>query len=181
MIQLKEIVSILLVGISLSMDTFSMSLSLATIGSNSKTLKILPILVGIFHFFMPLFGNFIGSYLISLLSLTSNKLLGIILLILGLNIAYHYFKEERIDIRLNLFKIIIIALSVSIDSFSVGLGISALTNNYITAYIIFAFCSAVFTSLGLTIGKYGANLLGKRANLLGIVLLITLGVIHLLQ
>ena len=175
---MKELVSILLIGISLSMDTFSLSLTLGTVSEN-KLIKILPLFVGIFHFFMPILGNIIGITLINLLNLASNIILGTVLIVLGINLAIHYFKDETADINLNILGIIIFALSVSIDSFSVGLGINDITNNYYIASIIFALCSAAFTYLGIIIGKYSSKLIGKYAIILGIFLLLILGIFHL--
>ena len=175
---MREIVSILLIGISLSMDTFSLSLTLGTVSEN-KLIKILPLFVGIFHFFMPILGNIIGITLINLLDLASNIILGTVLIVLGINLAIHYFKDETADINLNILGIIIFALSVSIDSFSVGLGINDITNNYYIASIIFALCSAAFTYLGIIIGKYSSKLIGKYAIILGIFLLLILGIFHL--
>ena len=175
---MREIVSILLIGISLSMDTFSLSLTLGTVSEN-KLIKILPLFVGIFHFFMPLLGNIIGITLINLLNLASNIILGTVLIVLGIILAIHYFKDETADINLNILGIIIFALSVSIDSFSVGLGINDITNNYYIASIIFALCSAAFTYLGIIIGKYSSKLIGKYAIILGIFLLLILGIFHL--
>lgn len=175
---MREIVSILLIGISLSMDTFSLSLTLGTVSEN-KLIKILPLFVGIFHFFMPILGNFIGITLINLLNLASNIILGTVLIVLGINLAIHYFKDETAEINLNIIGIIIFALSVSIDSFSVGLGINDITNNYYIASVIFALCSAAFTYLGIIIGKYSSKLIGKYAIILGIFLLLILGIFHL--
>lgn len=175
---MREIVSILLIGISLSMDTFSLSLTLGTVSEN-KLIKILPLFVGIFHFFMPIIGNIIGITLINLLDLASNIILGTVLIVLGINLAIHYFKDETAEINLNIIGIIIFALSVSIDSFSVGLGINDITNNYYIASIIFALCSAAFTYLGIIIGKYSSKLIGKYAIILGIFLLLILGIFHL--
>ena len=175
---MREIVSILLIGISLSMDTFSLSLTLGTVSEN-KLIKILPLFVGIFHFFMPIIGNIIGITLINLLDLASNIILGTVLIVLGINLAIHYFKDETAEINLNIIGIIIFALSVSIDSFSVGLGINDITNNYYIASVIFALCSAAFTYLGIIIGKYSSKLIGKYAIILGIFLLLILGIFHL--
>lgn len=175
---MREIVSILLIGISLSMDTFSLSLTLGTVSEN-KLIKILPLFVGIFHFFMPILGNIIGITLINLLNLASNIILGTVLIVLGINLAIHYFKDESAEINLNIIGIIIFALSVSIDSFSVGLGINDITNNYYIASVIFALCSASFTYLGIIIGKYSSKLIGKYAIILGIFLLLILGIFHL--
>ena len=161
------------------MDTFSLSLSVGSVTFKSKNIKYLPLFVGIFHFFMPLLGNIVGLSIIKLLNLASNIILGFVLIILGINLAIHYFKDETAEIKLNLLGIIFFALSVSIDSFSVGLGINDLTNNYILASIIFAFCSASFTYLGIIIGKYSSKIIGKYAIILGILLLLCLGIFHL--
>lgn len=176
---MQEIIAILLIGISLSMDTFSLSLSLGTISSKNNLIKILPFLVGIFHFFMPLLGNIIGLALINFLNLASNIILGTVLIVLAINLAIHYIKDEDANISLNFLGIFIFALSVSIDSFSIGLGINDITHNYFLASIIFALCSAAFTYLGIIIGKYSSKLIGKYAIILGILLLLFLGIFHL--
>lgn len=176
---MQEIVSVLLIGISLSMDTFSLSLSVGTIVSQNKLIKFLPLLVGLFHFFMPLLGNIVGLAVIKLLDLASNVILGSVLIILGINLAIHYIKDEQANIKLSFLGLIIFALSVSIDSFSVGLGINDITNNYFLASIIFALCSSAFTYAGVIIGKYSSQLIGKYAIIIGILLLIILGLFHL--
>ena len=175
---MREIVSILLIGISLSMDTFSLSLTLGTV-ANNKLIKLLPLFVGIFHFFMPLLGNIIGITLINIFNIASNIILGLVLIVLGINLAFHYYQDEKVNIKLSILGLMLFALSVSIDSFSVGLGITDLTNNYYLACIIFAFCSASFTYLGIIIGKYCSKLIGKYAIIIGIFLLLLLGIFHL--
>lgn len=176
---MQEFVSILLIGISLSMDTFSLSISAGSIIKETSLVKILPFLVGIFHFFMPIMGNIIGLKLMTTFNIASNIILGLVLIILGINLAIHYFKDEQISFQLNIIGAILFALSVSIDSFSVGLGISNITDNYLLSSFIFAVCSFSFTSLGLIIGKYSSKLIGKYAVFIGIILLLSLGIIHL--
>lgn len=177
---MREIVSILLIGISLSMDTFSLSITLGSLNIQNKYLKYFPILVGIFHFFMPLIGNLIGLKIMYIFNLASNVLLGIILIILGINLAIHYSKDEEIKIDISLLSLVLLALSVSIDSFTVGFGISNITESLLKASTIFALSSASFTFLGLTIGKYSSKKLGKYASIIGIILLLVLGLYHLL-
>lgn len=175
---MKELVSILMIGVTLSMDTFSLSLSLGSL-VQGKVLKIIPFVVGVFHFFMPLLGNMLGLQLIHLFHLTSHIFLGIILIGLSINLAIHYFKDESIQINFNFLGILLFALSVSLDSFTVGMGINALTTRYIVASSIFALCSASFTYLGIIIGKYSSKLIGKGATFIGIVILFLLGIMHL--
>ena len=175
---MNELVSLIMLGLSLSMDTFSLSLVLGTM-NKGKRMYYLPFIVGLFHFTLPLIGNLLGIKIISFLNLTSHFLLGFILIILAINLCIHYFKGESINFNLNLWGILFFALSVSLDSFSVGLGISALTSNYYLAYFIFAICSFTFTYLGLLIGKYSSKHLGRIASLGGIILLLILGIYHL--
>lgn len=176
---MNELVSILLIGISLSMDTFSLSLSLGSLVHESKYLKVFPLLVGIFHYFMPLLGNIIGLKIVMAFDVASNILLGLILIILGINLAIHYFKDEELSIKLSAISLILMAFSVSIDSFSVGIGISNLTTKNHLSSLIFAISSMSFTYLGILIGKYSNKKLGKYANIVGITLLLALGVYHL--
>ena len=153
---MQELLSIILIGVSLSMDTFSLSLSMGSLIRNNKYLKFFPFIVGIFHFFMPIIGNKIG---ISIMN---------------------YFKKEEININLSFISILFLAFSVSIDSFTVGLGISDITNKFMLSSFIFSVCSFSFTSLGLIIGKYSSKLIGNYASIIGILLLILLGIFHIL-
>lgn len=176
---MQELVSIFLIGVSLSMDTFSLSLSLGSIIKKENILKLFPFLVGIFHFFMPLLGNFIGTSIINYFNIASNIILGLILIILGVNLSINYFKNNELNIKVSLLSLITLAFSVSIDSFTVGLAISDITNNNFLASFIFSVCSFSFTQAGLTIGKYSNKVMGKYATILGIFFLLLLGFIHL--
>jgi putative Mn2+ efflux pump MntP len=177
---MQEIISIFLIGISLSLDTFSLSLSLSPIFSNTKYNNLFPLIVGIFHFIMPNIGNFAGIKLIQILNLASNILLGLILIFLGLNLLISQVKEEEPKVKLSILGVTFLALSVSVDSFTVGLGLSNLSSSNILSSFIFAICSFTFTNLGLIIGKYSQKHIGKYANILGIILLFILGIYHLL-
>ena len=149
---MQELVSIFLIGVSLSMDTFSLSLSMGTLIKNKKFLTLFPFVVALFHFIMPLIGNKIGITIMNCFNVASNIVLGLILIILGVNLAIQFFKKEEINININLISIIFLAFSVSIDSFTIGLGISEITSKFI----------------------------GKYASIIGILLLILLGVYHIL-
>ena len=160
------------------MDTFSLSLTLGTI-SNNKQLKIFPFIVGICHFIMPLIGNKIGIEIMNKFNIASNIVLGLILIFLAINLAIHYYQDEKIKLSISLISIILLAFSVSIDSFTIGLGISDITQKYYLSSFIFAISSFTFTTMGLLIGKYSSKILGKYANFLGIIILLFLGIYYL--
>ena len=56
-----KILTLFLIGISLSIDAFSMSLAYGLIGIRKKDMFLSSLIVGLFHFFMPLLGSIIGS------------------------------------------------------------------------------------------------------------------------
>ena len=73
------------------------------------------------------------------------------------------------------------AFGVSIDAFSTGLGLSAITNTKIVAMTIFSLISFAFTWFGLLVGKKAREKLGKKANIFGLILLVYLGIHHLVN
>ena len=54
----------LIIGISLSMDAFSLALIYGTQSISKKNKIILSIIVGIYHFVMPLLGVFLGNIIL---------------------------------------------------------------------------------------------------------------------
>ena len=176
---MNKLVSILLIGASLSMDTFSLSLSLSYNLSKTKYFNLLPFTVGIFHFLMPSLGLFLGANILKILNITSNRILGIILIILAINLSKSLKDNSKPIINLNIISIIILSFLVSIDSFTVGFCLSNFDKASHISSIIFAICSFSFTYIGLLIGKYTKKLIGNYSNLIGAILLLLLGIFYL--
>ena len=174
-----EFFSSFLIAIALSMDTFSLSLGVGTYNINKKDCLKLSLIVGVMHFIMPTIGSFLGNSIVSFFALNSNKLLGGILIFLAINLLINLNKEEDIEIDLSYLGMFLFAFGVSIDAFSTGLGLDAITNNKIFTMLIFTVTSFGFTLLGLLIGKFAKELVGKKASIVGFLLLICLGVYHL--
>lgn len=178
---MHEFYTLLLIGIGLSMDTFSVSLSIGTLKITENQIKLISTLVGIMHFIMPLIGLIIGSNLLSILNINSKYLLSAILIILALKLLKDYFTNEDVHIKLNIVGIILFAIAVSLDSLSTGIGLAAITNKIYFATTIFSICSFSFTFLGLTLGKYTSYKIGKYATIVGIIILLAVAIAHLCQ
>lgn len=172
---MNELLALIFVGVALSMDAFSLSLGIGTFLNNRKKILILSIFVGIMHFIMPLLGKILGSGILNILPISPSILLAIILFLISIEMFLNLFKNEDNFFELNYTNMFILSLSVSIDSFTTGMGLRAITDNNILASVIFSLCSFTFTYLGLSIGNYVSKHLGVYANILGIILLITLG------
>lgn len=175
-----ELLLVLTIAVSLSMDTFSLSLAYGTLNMPKKQKYLLSIIVGIFHFFMPLIGFAIGSYILNLIKINPEIIVGVILIFIGFQMLADNFKEENEMKTMKMIDLFLFAFAVSIDSFSVGLTLNMVSENYLFSVISFAVCSFSFTLLGLTIGNKVKKSLGKIATSIGGAILIIIGAIYII-
>jgi len=165
-------------GIGLSMDAFSLSLSLGTTNPTKKTIIKTSIIVGIFHFIMPLLGYFIG-YAFKYRITNINILTFVLFLILS--IEMYKSKDEENNSILNNLTILLIAFSVSIDAFTVGIAFGLNNEIILVSSTIFSITSALFTYFGLTLGKTLKSKYKKLSTYLGIILLLVVAIKYLLN
>ncbi len=170
---------IFFIAVALSMDTFSLSLGIGTYKLAKRKRFQISFTVGLMHFIMPFLGDLIGDQIVSFFELNSNLFLGCILLFIAGNLFLEMRKQEIPTIDLSFFGVFLFSFGVSIDAFSTGLGLSAITQNKILAMMIFSFVSCAFTWLGLKIGEFASEKLGKKATIFGFLLLLILGIFHL--
>lgn len=164
----------LLVAISLSMDAFSLALIYGTYGLSKKNELLLSGIVGIFHFVMPLLGLFFGSIVMKYFIFNVNLVVGFIFGIIGIEMLLSVKKEEEVKILVSLIGFLLFGLSVSLDSLTTGIGLSAISHNYIGVACLFMIVSALFTYLGLRFGNRLNEKFGKYATLLGGILMLVL-------
>lgn len=176
---MNEILSLILIGFSLSLDAFSLALLYGTNNYQKSKGFLLSIIVGIFHFIMPILGVGIGTIIFNAFNINPNILIGLILLFLAISMLKDINSINKVKFSTSFISMFLFAFSVSFDSFSTGIGLYAITNNVILASIIFSIFSFSFTYMGLIIGKYAENHLGKIAQIIGIIILIIISITYL--
>lgn len=171
-----------LIGISLSMDAFSLALLYGTIGMDRKSKIGLSILVGVFHFFMPLIGEGIGGNISHTFSGSMRLITLIIFCLIGVQMLGFGNRDSDDSVRIlnSWYAYFLFGFSVSIDSLTVGLGISSINNNFFVVSLVFCFCSFLFTFLGLNLGNFLSDRFGGIATKIGGGLLILLGIFYYL-
>ena len=174
MIILANLVTIFIVGIGLSMDAFSLSILYGTLSLPKKTMLHLAVTVGIFHFFMPLLGFGCGKTLFNFISINPQVLMGVIFSLIAVQIT----KEEEPMALTGFLSLCLFAFTVSIDSFSVGIGLSGFNMNLFIAPLIFSLTSFTFTISGLVLGKKINKIVGNISTLIGSLLLLILGLYY---
>ena len=171
---------VFLMAISLSMDAFSLALVYGTFGIDKKNKIMLSLIVGCYHFIMPLFGMLIGELILSLFKFNTDILVAIILIFIGAQMVISSFKNDE-EIKPLCFKeFFLFGFAVSIDSFSLGITLPNIGVNTIISPFIFAIISCFFTFVGLSIGNKIKKLFGKLATVVGGVILTLIGIIFAL-
>lgn len=168
-----EIISLIILGLSLSIDAFSLSLTYGLLNIPKKTILTMSLSVGVFHFVMPILGIKLGNIITDTLNINSKTIL-IVILVLILIEMIKSMKEETKEHNLSLINVILFSLLVSFDSFTLGIGLNYITNRLLLAPLIFSIISSIFTFLGFTLGKYISTRVNYRIKLIGIVLFITI-------
>ena len=170
---------LIMIAISLSMDAFSMSLVYGTLNIDKKDILILSLIVGIYHFVMPLIGYIIGNILLSILPLSPELLVFIILTFIGLEMIIDTLKKNEQVKKMSILQMILFGFTVSIDSFSVGIGLKKITSFIILGPIIFSIFSFFFTFLGATIGKKINQMFGVISTIIGGIILILIAILYI--
>ena len=168
---------ILLIALSLSMDAFSLALAYGTNKIANQIKYTLSIIVGLFHFIMPIIGYFIGTIIMQIIKIKPNIIVSIILIFIGISMCIT--KKEKLDPLKSIIEILLFSLAVSLDSFSVGLGLKAITNNIYKASSIFSITAGIITYLGLILGHKISQKVGYLAPTLGGIFLILIGLLYI--
>lgn len=171
---------IFLIAVGLSMDAFSLALIYGTLNLEKNIQYLLSGIVGIFHFFMPMLGFFLGRLILQFLPIRPEILVGIIFIFIALQMIFSLFKEEKVEHLSSVGALLLFGFTVSIDSFSVGIGMSGIQNHVYYECIIFSLTSGLFTFFGLKLGTTLALKFGKLATFFGSLVLFALGIHYFL-
>ncbi|MEG0671405.1 manganese efflux pump MntP family protein [Clostridium sp.] len=176
-----NILEIILIGIALSMDAAAVSMTNGMVYKNTTKSKLfaMPILFGLFQGLMPVIGYFAGGIFSSFITKYSNILILVILGFIGFNmVKCGLSKDEKCDCNSNLtFKLIFFqAIATSIDAFAVGIGFSAMQVNIFSAGLVICTTTAICSLIAIFIGEKFGDLLGKKAEVFGGVILIFIAI-----
>lgn len=159
------------------MDALSLSIAYGTNYIKKSKIIILSLLVGLFHYIMPFIGSQIGSRITFLIT-KANYIISLVFFLL----AYEMYKsrnEKHNGVLTNIISLFIFALTVSIDSFSVGLALGIEKNDLTKTFLIFSIVSSTLTFIGLKLGNYLSTKYDTKATYLGIIILLFIAIKYL--
>jgi putative Mn2+ efflux pump MntP len=174
-------ISILLIALALSMDAFSVAIGLGAAAKKQTSGAVLRLAAafGIFQFVMPIIGWWAGKSVVSYISDYDHWVAFALLAIVGLHMIKEYFEKEEKERTKDPTKgwsLLILSIATSIDALAVGVSLAVLdTKIYYPSAVIGIVCF-IITALGMLFGQKLSRLLGKKAVLLGGLVLIGIGI-----
>jgi manganese efflux pump family protein len=170
----------LIIGIGLSMDCFAVSLALG-MTTKSRLLSIaayVAVFFGAFQAGMTLAGWLLGAAFIGLISVYAPWIAFVLLGIIGCKMCWEgLFGEEESHLEsLQLVPVIILSLATSIDAFAVGVSFGILGTPVLTPSLIIGMVCFIISFTGVMLGERLEDLLGKRIEIAGGLILILIGI-----
>ncbi|MWN90141.1 hypothetical protein GQ597_05420 [Gilliamella sp. Pra-s65] len=182
--------AILLLALAMSTDAFAVAVCR---GISLKSMPFLGalkvgILFGIVEAITPLLGWLVGYIALQYVEQWDHWVVFAVMLFLGTNMIYNSFKkpddcqdDESVSSKKSFLMLIFTAISTSIDAFAVGVGLALASVNIYFAAGMIGIATCIMVTIGLLLGKKMGCLIGKRAEFLGGIVLISIGVITLYQ
>ena len=188
------LLEILMLGVALATDAFSVTISntFAFDDHRFSRLMRMPLFFGLFQFGMPLAGYFVGGIAAELIEKYAGIVSLVILGFIGSNMLYSGYKALKEDASeedeeeaqqdaqqgattLSYGKLLFQAVATAIDAFAVGVSFRAHSVDILVASALFGIITAILCTIALFIGKKLGSLLGDRAEMVGGIVLILIG------
>lgn len=174
--------SILIIGIGLSMDAFAVALvkGLCTKDHRFRFALKIGLYFGFFQGFMTWLGYTLGLSFSSLINSYDHWIAFILLTIIGGKMIYEGFQVKdlscEVDPGTSLIPMLTVSLATSIDALAVGISLALLSTSILSTALIIALVTLVLSIIGVIIGKRYASLLDNKAEILGGVVLVGIGI-----
>lgn len=180
-----ELISIFLLSIGLSFDTFAVSVSCGLIERKIKFIQAsrIAIIFAIFQSVMPIIGWLLGLCIKKYIVQIDHWVAFGLLFFIGVKMIYESFKKDEVknfSIK-NIKVILLMSLATTIDAFAVGITFAFLNVRLILASLIIGSVTYTISMLGMLFGKNVGSHFGKKMEIAGGLILIGLGIKILIE
>lgn len=175
----------LLLALGMSMDAFAAALARgALLAKDTSFSRILQTgaVFGLVEMCAPLVGFVFGSLAADLIKEWDHWIAFILLACLGGRMIYEGFSDEDDEVsaplesgKQNGWILVLTAVGTSIDSVIVGVGLAFLAVNIWVSAVSIGLATTIMATLGLWLGRFLGDKIGKWAEILGGVVLMGIG------
>ena len=186
-------IEVVLLAIALAMDAFAVAIGLGAKSQKQNKQDVARLAMyaalyfGIAQGVMPLIGYLLGAVLLGWLATAAPWIGGGILILLGAKMLYEAFDGEveavledsfdrNIQEKMNHRMMFTLAIATSIDAMAAGFTLNLLAVNAWLACLIIALVTFGFSFLGVYLGKKFGTWLEDKAEMLGGIVLIAIGI-----
>lgn len=178
------LLELFVLAVGLSMDAFAVSickgLSLGKI--KVKHMCIAGAWFGGFQALMPLIGYFLGSFFAEAITKYDHWIAFVLLVLIGGNMIKEAFgKEEELNNDMDVKTMFLLAVATSIDALAVGVTFAFLQVQIVPAIIFIGAVTFAFSAVGIKIGSIFGTKYKSKAEFIGGVILILIGLKILLE
>ena len=179
-----------LIGVGLSMDAFAVSVckGLSMRKVDKKYMFVLAAFFGGFQALMPALGWLLGSQFQSYITAIDHWIAFILLVLIGgkmiLEAVKEWNEEDIVEVKdqpLDHRNMFVLAVATSIDALAVGITFAFLDTPILEAITIIGITTMVISIVGVVIGNYFGGKYKHKAELVGGIILVLLGVRILIQ
>ncbi|MCM3741473.1 manganese efflux pump MntP family protein [Oceanobacillus luteolus] len=171
-----ELLVLIFMAQALALDAFSVCLGLGMQQLRLKRILWISLIIGAFHIIMPFIGILLGKMASAPFESYAQLISSMLLIFIGAQMFFSAFTEEKkMLIQPIGIGLLILAFTVSMDSFTVGFGLGLAGVKVVLALILFGLSSAFLSGLALLIGRHVQGVLGRYSELLGGSILVGFG------
>ena len=182
---MEYLVEFLLLGVGLAMDAFAVSIckGLAMRKVNKKQAVVIALFFCGFQAIMPIVGWFLCKGFQNYIEAFDHWIAFALLAFIGMKMIIETLSEkeedvvvEEMDPPLDMKEMLMLAIATSIDALAVGISLAALDRPIVESSAIIGVVTFVISIIGVYIGNFFGNRYKKRAELVGGIILVLIGV-----
>ena len=178
-------IEMLLIAVSMSMDAFAVSIckGLSVRKVTAKHCLAVGGWFGGFQGAMPVIGFLLTSLFASLITSVSHWIAFGLLIFIGGNMIREAFEkdEDEVDDSFSFMTMLTLAIATSIDALAMGVTLNLSGSNILIAAPLIAITTAVLSPIGLKVGNAFGTKYKNKAEFIGGLVLVLLGVKILLE
>lgn len=181
------LIEIIIIGIGLAMDAFAISIckGLSIKEINLQKAIVISSYFGIFQAGMPVMGYVLSKRFENFVTSIDHWIAFFLLFFIGLNMIKDAFeKKEDKNLEnddMGFKEMVMLSVATSIDALAVGITFAFLNVDIFSSTIIIGIITFIISLLGVFIGKRFGDIFEKKAEVLGGIILILIGIKILAQ
>jgi putative Mn2+ efflux pump MntP len=174
-------ISLIFLALAMSTDAFAAAIGKGSSLHKPRLTEALRtgLIFGVIEAITPIIGWGIGQAASRFVESWDHWIAFFLLLVLGLHMIYNGFKhdedEEQKPEQHSFWILAVTAFATSIDALAVGVGLAFVNVNIVVAALAIGTATTIMVTLGVMLGRVLGNVVGKRAEIVGGVVLMLIG------